>query len=42
MYSDELSNMHFHEQMFFQIFVAKKNTSQFFWEKIAYEQYNFL
>ena len=28
--------------MFFQIFVAKRDTGLFFEKKIAYEQYNFL
>ena len=38
-YSEEFLNIYFHEQTFFQIFVAKGDTCLFFWGKIAYEQY---
>ena len=33
--------IYFHEQIFFQIFVPRGNTCQFFLEIIAYEQYRF-
>ena len=38
-YSEEFYKIYFHELVFFQIFVAKGDICQFFWEKIAYEQY---
>ena len=34
-------NIYFHDQIILQIFVAKGDTRQFFWEIIAYEHYNF-
>ena len=33
MYSDKFFNIYFHEQMFFQIFVAKADTVQFLLKK---------
>ena len=39
MYLEKFLNIYFHEQMVFQIFVAKGDICQFFWKIIAYEQY---
>ena len=37
--SEELFNTYSHEfKMFFQIFVSKEDTGQFFWEVTAYKQ----
>ena len=41
MYSEKFFIVYFDEQMFFEIFVAKGDTSQFFRDIIAYEQHNF-
>ena len=42
MCSDKFFNIYSHEfRMFFQIFVCKGDTGQFFGETRAYEQYNF-
>ena len=39
--SEKLFNICFHEKTFFQIFVTKGDTGQYFWEVKAYQQYNF-
>ena len=36
MYSEKFFNVYFYEQMFFEIFVAKGDTGQFFWKIIAW------
>ena len=41
MYSEKLFNVLFKAQMFFQIFVAKENTGQFFLRNNNLKQYNF-
>ena len=41
MYSEKCFNIYSNEQMFFQIFVAKVDTGQFFYKIAAYEQNNF-
>ena len=40
MYSENFFNIYFHEQLFFQIFVARGNTGQVL-RNVIYEQYNF-
>ena len=42
MHSEKFFNIYFHEHMFFQMFVAKGDSGQFFLEVIAYKQYNFM
>ena len=37
MYLEKCFNINFHELIFFQIFVTKEDTCQFFWEAITYE-----
>ena len=41
MYSEKFFNVFFNMQMFFQIFVAKENTGQFFLRNNSLKQYSF-